>query len=419
MDPSLLANIIVQRTLPQETLTGLALGQYKLYGGVIRWAPGTENAGQIVKHIIPVAKKTFDSSFMGPISGTMNVVNTYQLNQISGQIKSLSEISQQVFNISRSTMVLSGLNLAVTAVGFLAITHKLNKLESKLSLMQKDIKSIKVLLELEERAKLVAVLKDLLHIPQVIDLDNKREILFNAKNTLAPISIKYRELFAKSETFESALAYEEYYCLTKLSHIRCIAELGMLNIAVNELREAKEFWSNQTRKIAKYSLLGYNPERFLYSDLAKNVPSSSLVAWLDFAYSKEKGYEWIDLLRESNKSWYGDPGKAAMKLTSSILENVSNYANGIRANGVGAVASPFWASESMSLKCKSVQEEREKTIPTLQRFTTRNNVLEGYLAQYQLMESNELTPSQLHKKLTQLGDTEESSEYLILSPSEN
>ncbi|MGL5873506.1 MAG: hypothetical protein ACRC2R_14260 [Xenococcaceae cyanobacterium] len=44
----------VARTIPYETLIGLATGKYQLYGGVIRWAPGTPNAGQIVRHLIPV-----------------------------------------------------------------------------------------------------------------------------------------------------------------------------------------------------------------------------------------------------------------------------------------------------------------------------------------------------------------------------
>jgi len=32
---------------------GLMMGRYKLHGGVIRWAAGAPNAGQIVKHLLP------------------------------------------------------------------------------------------------------------------------------------------------------------------------------------------------------------------------------------------------------------------------------------------------------------------------------------------------------------------------------
>ena len=43
----------VIREIPSEVQTGLISGKYQLYGGVIRWAPGTENAGQIVRHLVP------------------------------------------------------------------------------------------------------------------------------------------------------------------------------------------------------------------------------------------------------------------------------------------------------------------------------------------------------------------------------
>jgi hypothetical protein len=43
---------ILTRGIPYETLIGLATGQYTLHGGVIRWAVGTERAGQIVRHLI-------------------------------------------------------------------------------------------------------------------------------------------------------------------------------------------------------------------------------------------------------------------------------------------------------------------------------------------------------------------------------
>jgi hypothetical protein len=42
----------VARVIPPDVIMGLWTGQYKLYGGVIRWAAGTDNAGQIVRHLL-------------------------------------------------------------------------------------------------------------------------------------------------------------------------------------------------------------------------------------------------------------------------------------------------------------------------------------------------------------------------------
>lgn len=409
-----LPNLVVQRAIPKDTLLGLALGHYKLHGGVVRWASGSENAGQIVRHLIPVTKKAFDTPLFNPVTNTLQAVNTYQLNQISGQVKSLAGLNQQIFQMSQGMMALSGLNLAVSAVGFLVVINKLNKLEAKLNQIQKDVKEIRSMLEIEERSRLAAVLKDLLTIIQVEDLEHRKTILFNAKNTLAPISIKYRELLGNAETIESAVAYEEYFCLTQLAYVRCLAELGMLNIAKNELQEGKEFWEDQTRRISKDFLLGNDPERFLYSDLSQSVPVSTLVSWLDFAYSEEKGYTWIDELRIKNQPWYKDVGKEAMKFTSSFFGGISNYAGGIKSQGIGAATS-FWKTTENKVEFKSASEEEAKVIPSLQKFVARSNVFEGYTAQYELMEFHKITPSELDKKIEEFR-TEDDNGFLILEP---
>jgi hypothetical protein len=97
-------------------------------------------------------------------------------------------------------------------------------------------------------------------------------MLFNSKNVLAPINLKYKELLAGADILETAMAYEEYFCLTSLAHARCLAELGMLDMAKQDLEEASEFWKMQAQRITNQFLLGDNPERFLFSDFSQDVP---------------------------------------------------------------------------------------------------------------------------------------------------
>ena len=262
--------LTVARAIPLEVLTGLAMGQYKLYGGVIRWAPGTEFAGQIVRHLLPVAAQTIGAPLFAPISGVLGAVNTYQLHKISGQVNALAAATQQVLQIATGTMVLSGLNLAVTAVGFAVLNEKLKSLEGKLNEIQKEVKAIRALLELEERARLAAALRDLLNVVDVKNIEHRNIMLFNAKNILAPISLKYKELLASADTIETAMAYEEYFCLTSLAHTRCLAELGMLEMAQRDLEEARIFWKEQACRIANGLLLGKYPERFLFRKFQEN-----------------------------------------------------------------------------------------------------------------------------------------------------
>lgn len=60
-----LLGMTVVRSVPAGALLGLATGQYTLHGGVIRWAMGTPQAGQIVCHLLPTFGQAAAPSFSG------------------------------------------------------------------------------------------------------------------------------------------------------------------------------------------------------------------------------------------------------------------------------------------------------------------------------------------------------------------
>ena len=180
-----LLGLSVARGIPTEVVSGLITGMYRLDGGVIRWAANTENAGQIIRHLIPIASNIGPTSLLAPISGVMGAVNTYQLHGISNQLHTLTETTQKVLEIANTSMVLSGLNLAVTAVGFYVLNEKLKNLEGKLNEIQSEVKAIRTLLELDERARLGSALRDLLNITHVKNIEHRNTLLFNSKNILA------------------------------------------------------------------------------------------------------------------------------------------------------------------------------------------------------------------------------------------
>jgi hypothetical protein len=293
---------------------------------------------------------------------------------------------------------LSGLNLAVTAVGFAILNENIKKLEGKLNEIQKDVKAIRFLLELEERAKLSAALRDLLNIDQVKNTEHRHTLLFNSKNILAPISQKYKELLAEANTIETAMAYEEYFCLTSLSHARCLAELGMLDMAHRDLGEANEFWNGQARRIANELLLGKYPERFLFSDYSQDVPILMLVEWLDFVYGEEKGVGWIDELRRKTKPWYNEKNDDSF-FDTGLFEKVKKFTSG-------------------DDKANKLQAQKEKVIPSLQKLVSRSKVLNGFVAQYELLEQHNLTPSEFDRKLTSIQSSAEVNGYIILQPAD-
>jgi hypothetical protein len=135
-----LLNLTVTRSIPSDVMTGLMTGQFKLHGGVIRGAPGTQYAGQIIRHLLPVTEQTIGTAILAPTSKALDVVNTYQLHSLFGQMNVLTVATQQVLQIATGTMVLSGLNLAVTAVGFAVLNEKLKNLEGQLNEIQKEVR---------------------------------------------------------------------------------------------------------------------------------------------------------------------------------------------------------------------------------------------------------------------------------------
>ena len=69
-------------------------------------------------------------------------------------------------------------------------------------------------------------------------------------------------------------------------------------------------------------------------------------------------------------------------------------------------------------KAKKLQMQNEKVIPSLQKLVSRNNVLNGFVAQYELLERHNITPSEFDRKLASIPSTSEVNGYIILQPAE-
>ena len=414
----MLSGWTVSRAIPYETYVGLITGQYKLCGGVIRVAQGFPGAGQIVKHLIPTA-----FSPMGTIPG-LNIIlgitnsfqlteikkltkfNTHQLIQISGQISSLSQTTEQVLSVVTGTALLSGLGLTVSCIGFTAINKKLNMIDNKLKTIQKDVKAIKYFLESQERARLRAALNALLKIDEKTAIEHRHTILHNSRNTLAEINMRYRELLSEADSIETAMTYEEYFSLTALAQVRCTAELEMFNVACKEIEETNLFWQEQARRIAKEILIGKYPERFLATDFANDVSIIELVEWLDFIHKKNKGLTWIDDLRLTiNESWYSE--KWLARTTSGIFAKDKSKIfldekSGLNKNiGIG------------------IEQEKQMVIPALRKIIARSSIFESCLSQYELLDAQQIKPSSFEQKLASLPESSLVEGYAILEPIHN
>jgi hypothetical protein len=335
----------------------------------------------------------------------MTQFNTHQLFQISGQISSLSQVTQQVLQMATGTAVLSGLGLAVSSISFAVLNSKLNAIDGKLQEIQKDVKDIKNFLESTERARLLSALNDLSKIDSKTPSEHRHTILHHSRQNLAQINMRYRGLLSEAKTMETAIANEEYFSLTALAQARCTAELGMLNMAHQELIYMNSFWQTEARRIAKDILLGEYPQRFLATDFATDVSVTELATWLDFVYNEKRGLVWIDDLRvKMNEKWYA----------KEWLADIGDFKNIITEKW----QSKEWFSDTSSGLNKNIGigAEKEKTmlIPALRKLIARSAVLESYVGQYEILEAQNMKPSEFEEKLAQLPSSSSVNGYFIL-----
>lgn len=373
----------VLRSIPPEVAQGLVSGMYKLYGGVIRYAPGTAKAGQIICHLVPT-KSLIGSLEMASALFASAGMAFNSFNRTSLKVDQVMSVAQQILSISKNAMILSGLNLAVSAIGFAYVTHRLNKIDKKLDEVQRDIREIKAFLESKERAELRAALNDLLNLKSIKDSENRKTVLHAARTSLNVICERYQELLANAKNLEKIIISEEYYCLTSYARIHCLAELGMQETAEKENDKMIKFWDAQLKQATQKYIIGKYAERFLYNEYADNVPIDTLVELFDFVGDEKKGYKWIDELRHKNKSWYP-----------------KNYFNSPVNIGTG-----------------NVSEEKRLVFPAIQKILARRNVLEGHRSQIEFLTMNKITPSEFEERIDSI-PTEEKGDFIILGPKIN
>ncbi len=123
-----------------EIINGLLDGSMKRYGSVIRWAAGTANAGQIVRHLAEtpgLTSKLMTVPF-SPILGGIDVIGhglTY--HKLMGIEKTLSS----VMGLTQIAAGASVLNLGVSIAGFAYMGYKLHQIQKTLGNIQQSMEA--------------------------------------------------------------------------------------------------------------------------------------------------------------------------------------------------------------------------------------------------------------------------------------
>lgn len=267
-------------------------------------------------------------------------------------------------------MLISGLSLAVSLAGFIFLTHKINKLDDKLSLIAKDVKAIKHFLQSQERADLLAALKTLSAVRHGMAEATRTQLLVQARHTLGRIHERYKEQLSQEQNFLNASPVEEYFSITALAQARCAAELDMIEAAGRDLAETHVFWQTQARRLAKKFTDGPEAQKLLSPKYVSHISTDDIIDILDFIEDNSKGIEWIDDLRsKANTSpWNRKPNETDL--------------------------------ESIAL---------------LRRLTARNRVYFGYTDQYNLYANLNKRPSVIEEQI-QNSDGGDSECHLFVAP---
>ncbi len=389
MSLATILGMTVVRAIPAQTIIGLLTGQYTLHGGVIRWAAGTTNAGQIVAHLVP-ASFSVQPTMMG--AGLINSLTIPPVGAVTGLASTglgaaNLATSMQILQIARGVMQLSALNLVVTWAGFQLLHRRLDKFEATLQSVARTTTEIQTFLQREQRAELHQAIERLANNSLLDDPRRQADALARAEDTFSRLRHFYADSLATSKTIETAMAAEEYVVLTSLGAARCYAELGELRMAQHLLEELHASWQKQARRILKDLLIGEHRERFLHRGYVSVLPAASLVEILDFAYDKAKGIGWIDTLRRENVPLYDS------KTTGNAWDRV------MRGLGVIDEVSP---------------REREIVAPAMRKLIARNQVLEGYISQYALLAEYGTPPGAFEDQIRPFIEQAARDEMVIL-----
>lgn len=314
----------VTRQIPEKVLQQVLSGEYKVYGGTIH-----NSAGRIVAHLINTGDPLGANE---PAEFDIGSMNSYSIHRIGAGVRQLGAVVAKLPNrlgttgeavapagpiieaisenasaipaatanllaLSTGTMLLSGLTLAVSSAGFAFLNKKLNRIDQKLSGLQKEVKEIKDFLNTQQRAQLTTALNTLRDVGDAPSDETRRHLLVHSRQTLGTLHHHYRSQFLEAPTTGATSAAEEYFSITAIAHALCAAELDMLETAARDVDDSYACWLRRCREFAREKLLRAEPQRFLGRRYASNVRSDELIDWLEFAHDDAQGLGWIDSLR--------------------------------------------------------------------------------------------------------------------------
>lgn len=347
--------LTVSRVIPVEYLAGLASGSLSLHGGVIRNA-----AGHIVAHLALPASAGLLNIIPG-LGLVGSVVNGIQLQALATDVAAVKAATEQVLHYSLAATALSGLGLVTSVTGFAFIASRLKRIDQRLNSIEKQTKAIKQFLQSSQHAQLMTAVDHLRHSQQAPDADTRRHLLLQSKQLFTTLAHHYMSQLGEDADIAELRAFEDYYVLACIGSVMAMSDLGMGDVARDEMQRHYRDWRVIARKHCGKLLLKDDPARLLAARYVQTLPAANLIKFLDFTNDCRRGVQWFDDLRRTL-----DKTTLLRSALTGVEPPVLDYANKLLVKdevlqGFSAHME-FLAHNKLSISyfARSVEETRER-----------------------------------------------------------
>lgn len=289
----------VARQIPVSQLAGILLGTHTVHGGVIR-----DGLGRITSHLVTGGgAQTLLSSFVPGLGTIGSLINAGQLYSVGKNVQQVQQTVNTVLQVSMAGTALSGLGLVTSIAGFAYLNQRLKKVETKLSLLEKHIKEVKLILQSQQRAQLHTAIDCLRQAELTTNQSLRHDLLMQSKSDFTTLSHSYREQWINASEMNETEGVDEYFTLAFMGSALATSELGMGDVACIEMKRHYDDWQTHARRHCDTHLVGNVPQRLMDASMVAEMPTRELVDTLDFISNTRKGIEWIDELRKLPISW--------------------------------------------------------------------------------------------------------------------
>ena len=289
--------LAVARQIPAGQLTGILLGSHTVRGGVVR-----DGLGRITSHLVTGGATSLASSFLPGVGMLGSLINARQLHSIGRDVQQVQQTANTILQVSMAVAALAGLGVVISVAGFAYLSHLLNKIDDKLSCIEKDIKAIKSLLQCKQKAELHTAIDHLRQAQLATNEHLSNDLLMRSKELFTTLAHFYREHWVNVEEINQIDGLDEYFRLAFTGAALAIRKLGMSEAASTELKRHFGDWQTHARRHCGKHMLGDTPQRLMDEAMVNDLSARALVDMLDFVNDKRREINWIDDLRRQSTS---------------------------------------------------------------------------------------------------------------------